>query len=210
MALKLFRTTQYSSSSLFTHTRPAAGTWPLMLVLGSGLWLAVFGNLALWRAVAHGAEGGGAVLGLALGAGITAFNCALLSLLAWRRLLKPAISALFLLAAAGTWFLLADTAGPADLKPWAGWLRLLAVLLVAVLPMVWVWLRPVRLITGRRQFTGNVVILVLSLAVLTGVLWAAGHNLQALVSYKPGWACMINPAAPVLKATGQCATMTGS
>lgn len=206
MALKLFRTTQYSSSSLFTHTRPAAGTWPVMLVLGSGLWLAVLGNVALWRAVAHGAEGGGIVMGLMLGAGIAAFNCAILSVFAWRRLLKLAVTVLFLLAAAGTWFLLADTAGPAELKPWAAWQRGLAVLVVAVVPMLWIWRRPVRLISGRRQLISNVVVLALSLAVMTGVLSAAGHNLQALVSYKPGWACMINPAAPVLKAAGQCAT----
>lgn len=210
MALKLFRTTEYSSSSLFTHTRPAAGTWPVMLVLGSGLWLAVLGNVALWRAVAHGTEGGGLLMALTLGVGIAAFNCALLSLLAWRRLLKLSITVLFLLAAAGTWFLLADTAGPADLKPWAGWQRALTVLLVAIVPMIWVWRRPVRLITGRRQLSSNVVILAVSLAVLTGVLWAAGHNLEALVSYKPGWACMINPAAPVLKVAGQCATIAGS
>ena len=67
-----------------------------------------------------------------------------------------------------------------------------------------------RLISQGRQFTGNLVILVVSLAVLAGVLWSAGHDLQALVSYKPGWACMINPAAPLLKASGQCATIAGS
>ena len=210
MALKLFRTTEYSTSSLFSHTRPTAGTRPAMLVIGCGLWLAVLGNVALWRAVAHGTDGGGLLMGVVLGIGIAAFNCVLLSLLAWRSWLKPVITILFLLAAAGTWFLLADTAGPADLKPWAWWQRILTVLVVAIVPMMWVWRRPMRLISQGRQFTGNLVILVVSLAVLAGVLWSAGHDLQALVSYKPGWACMINPAAPLLKASGQCATIAGS
>ncbi len=80
MGLKLFRTTEYSSSSLFTHTRPQAGLWPATLLVISGLWLAGPGNVALWRAVAIGTSGTGVLLAVALGAGIAAFVCALLSL----------------------------------------------------------------------------------------------------------------------------------
>ena len=158
MALKLFRTTEYSTSSLFSHTRPTAGTRPAMLVIGCGLWLAVLGNVALWRAVAHGTDGGGLLMGVVLGIGIAAFNCALLSLLAWRSWLKPVITILFLLAAAGTWFLLADTAGPADLKPWAWWQRILTVLVVAIVPMMWVWRRSIPrsvILTGMRRRSSN-------------------------------------------------------
>jgi lipid A ethanolaminephosphotransferase len=210
MALKLFRTTEYSTSSLFSHTRPTGGTWPAMLVMGCGLWLAVLGNLALWRAVAHGTSAGGLLISIMLGLGIAAFNCALLSLLAWPRLLKPVITLLFLLAAAGTWILLADAAAGTELKPWALWQRVLTVLLVAIVPMMWVWRRPMRLISTGKQFISNAMVLSVSLAVLVGVLWLGGHDLQALVSYKPGWACMINPAAPVLKALGQCTATPAS
>ncbi|MES2976303.1 MAG: phosphoethanolamine transferase domain-containing protein [Pseudomonadota bacterium] len=204
MGLKLFRTTEYSSSSLFTHTRPQAGLWPATLLVISGLWLAGPGNVALWRAVAIGTSGTGVLLAVALGAGIAAFVCALLSLVAWRGLLKPAVSVLLMLSAAGTYMLLSE-APPAGLEPWAGWKRVLLVLALFIVPMLWVWRAPVRLISPRRQFTGNAIILAVSLAVLAAVLWIAGQNLQALVSYKPGWACMINPAAAVLKLTGQCA-----
>ncbi len=204
MGLKLFRTTEYSSSSLFTHTRPQAGLWPATLLIISGLWLAGPGNVALWRAVAIGTSGTGVLLAVALGAGIAAFVCALLSLLAWRGLLKPAVTVLLMLSAAGTYMLLSE-APPAGLEPWSGWKRVLLVLALFIVPMLWVWRAPVRLISPRRQFTGNAIILAVSLAVLAAVLWVAGQNLQALVSYKPGWACMINPAAAVLKLTGQCA-----
>jgi len=206
MGLKLFRTTEYSSSSLFTHTRPQAGLWPATLLIISGLWLAGPGNVALWRAVAigtSGTSGTGALLAIALGAGIAAFVCALLSLVAWRGLLKPAVSVLLMLSAAGAYLLLSETS-PAGLEPWSGWKRVLLVLALFVVPMLLVWRAPVRLISLRRQLTGNAIILAVSLAVLAGVLAVAGQNLQALVSYKPGWACMINPAAAVLKLTGQC------
>lgn len=204
MGLKLFRTTEYSSSSLFSHTRPQAGWWPATLLITSGLWLAVPGNIALWRAVAIGTSGGGVLLVMALGAGIAASVCALLSLVAWRGLLKPAISVLLILSAVGTYMLLSE-APPAGLQPWAGWQRVLVVLALFVVPLLLVWRAPVRLISARRQLTGNAIILTVAIAVLAAVMWTAGQNLQALVSYKPGWACMINPAAAVLKLTGQCA-----
>ena len=203
MGLKLFRTTEYSSSSLFTHTRPQAGLWPATLLIISGLWLAGPGNVALWRAVVIGTSGTGALLAIALGAGIAGFVCALLSVVAWRGLLKPAVSVLLMLSAIGAWMLLSEPP-PAGFEPWSGWKRVLLVLALFIVPMLMVWRAPVRLVSLRRQFTGNAIILAASLAVLAAVLAVAGQNLQALTSYKPGWACMINPAAAVLKLTGQC------
>ncbi len=203
MALKLFRSTEYSSSSLFTHSRPLAGVGAATLMVVSSIWLAVPGNLALWQAVAGGASSaGGAALAVALAVAIAAFNCALLSLLGWGRLFKLSIILLFALAAIGTWSLLAQGVGGA--LPWPAWQRVLAVVVLFLLPLLVVLRQRVRITGLRRRVASNVIVLGASLTVLAGVLAVAGQNLQALVSYEPGWACMINPAAPVLKLTGQC------
>lgn len=209
MALKLFRTTEYSTSSLFTHTRPQAGVGPAALLVLSALWLAGPGNLVLWMAVAGGTQSAGGVLvAVALALAVAAFDCAVLSVLAWRRLLKFAITLMFALSAAGTWWLLAEAPsladGAAGSQPWTGWQRLLAIIVVFVMPLLLVWRQTVRIVIVRRQFASNVIVLGASLAVLAGVLAVAGQDLRALVRYEPGWACMINPAAPLVRLSGHC------
>jgi lipid A ethanolaminephosphotransferase len=78
---------------------------PAALVLAASGWMAVQGNLPLWRELASlGLAGGTLVLGLA--GVLAACLAAILSLLAWRGLLKPAIALLLLVCAASSHFML--------------------------------------------------------------------------------------------------------
>ncbi len=205
MGLKLFRATEYSSSSLFSHTRPLSGIWPGTLVVVSGVALAIAGNLALWRALAEGTGAGHPFLAVALAVGIAAFHCAVLSLVAWRRLLKWAVFALLVLSAVGSYILLGPLGGAPS--PWTAAERLALLGPAAVLALAWLWRQPVRIVSVRRQATGNLMVLAASTALLALVLAGAGHGMLALLGYPPGWACMINPAAPLLRWLGSCATM---
>ena len=49
MALKLFRDTEFASSSLTSHKREELAMHPLGLVALASVWMAVLGNLTLWQ-----------------------------------------------------------------------------------------------------------------------------------------------------------------
>ena len=162
MALRLFRTTGYSTLLMPGETRKA--THPAWLVLWASLWIAFACNVAVWRFLGgtvdwRAALGSAAVIGGAAGV--------FLSLLGWRRTLKLAITLLVLaaaLAAAGVWTqqLPVHTLwqGPprAMLPAWASFMRwqvLLLVLVLAVVPVVWLWNHPVRRLSGPAQLRSN-------------------------------------------------------
>lgn len=157
---------------------------PLWLVVLASLWIATVCNVALWRELARlpGLTGGQvAVISIALALVIALATTALLSLLAWRWTLKPAITFFLLSAAFGAYFMMTygvvidktmmintlqtDVRETRDLLNW----RLLAtVLLLAVLPMVFVWRQKVRragavrqVLTNAATLTGACVLLVL-------------------------------------------------
>ena len=82
---------------------------PAVLVWGASAWMAVAGNLPLWRemdslGVLHTAGGG--LLAFALAGVIAAAVAALLSLLAWRATLKPLIVLLLIVTAVTMHFML--------------------------------------------------------------------------------------------------------
>ena len=82
---------------------------PAALVAGSGLWMATAGNAPLWReldALGLLTQPSGWLLAGALGLMIASLLVALLSLLAWRWTLKPAILVLLLATAVGAHFML--------------------------------------------------------------------------------------------------------
>jgi lipid A ethanolaminephosphotransferase len=81
---------------------------PAYLVAGASAWMATAGNAALWRELQglDASEGHGPwLLALALAGIVAAALFGLLSLFAWRRLLKPAIVLLLVATAAGTHFM---------------------------------------------------------------------------------------------------------
>ena len=162
MALRLFRTTGYSTLLMPGESRLA--THPAMLVLWASLWLGVACNVGVWRALAGTLDwrtAAGAVLLVCGGTG------AVFSVLGWRRTLKPAITLALIagaLVAAGLWSqqLPIDTlwqGPPRTLLPaWTSFMRwdVLALMLVlAVLPIVWLWNHSVRRMPGPRQLQSN-------------------------------------------------------
>jgi lipid A ethanolaminephosphotransferase len=177
MALKLFRSTGYSTLLLPGETRLAMH--PLMTVLCASLWLALACNVAVWRLVAGTAPDARA--GLASMALIGGGSGFVLSLLGWRRTLKPAITLALIaaaLAACGLWSqqlpIEALWHGPSRtlLPAWASFLRwqvLLLVLALAVLPIVWVWNLPIRRLAGPIQLRAN-----LAGACSAAIVFAAG------------------------------------
>ena len=102
MGLKLFRSTGYSTLLMPGEARLAPH--PGWVVLGVSLWLGIACNVALW--LAGSARATGILTAVLSGATLAGGSGLLLSLLAWRRTLKPAASLLLLLGAllaAGLW-----------------------------------------------------------------------------------------------------------
>ena len=94
MSLKLFHSTSFALSSFFVPEERHRSVSPAWVVILASLWLASTGNLALWRALAALPELGntrGVLFAVGLGLVIAASCGVLLSLLAWRWLLKPVV-----------------------------------------------------------------------------------------------------------------------
>ena len=166
-------------------TRPPRGALrPATAIILAALWIASIANLALWRALAglpELANGRGLAFGIGFGVMIAAAHVALLSLLAWRWTLKPALALFLLAAAGGAYFmlsygvvidrtmmvnvLLTDTREARELLSW----RLLgALLLLGVLPLALLWRTPLRWATPLRQAGHNAILLVAACALLAG------------------------------------------
>ncbi|MEO7852972.1 MAG: phosphoethanolamine--lipid A transferase [Rubrivivax sp.] len=163
--------------------RSRPGYNPLVLVVLVSLWLALVCNWPLWRALAAlpemaSARGTVFIAGSALA--VAALLAALLSLFAWRGLIKPVASVLLLMAAAGAYFidsygividptmmvnvLQTDRHEASDLLDlrWAG-----AMALLAGVPLLGLWFAPVRRLPWRGQLWRNALMII-------GGLWLAG------------------------------------
>lgn len=180
MALRLFRTTGYSTLLMPGETR--VRPHPARLVLLGSAWLGLVCNVAVWRLLAQGGDWRStlaSVLAIAGGSGIV------FSLLGWRRTLKPALTlgviggALF---AAGLWSQQLPVEvlwqGPPRtwMPAWASFMRwqVAALLLgLAVVPIVWVWNTQVRRLAGPVQLKAN-----LWGAVLAALVLGAGMALH--------------------------------
>ena len=176
MALRLFRTTGYSTLLMPGEARLA--THPATLVLWASLWLALACNVAVWRAI-----GGSGDWRLAVASALVIGGAggAVFSLLGWRRTLKPAITFALIaaaLVAAGLWSqqLPIHTLwqGPPRLllPAWTSFMRwevLMLVLVLAVLPIVWLWNHAIRRVPGPRQLRSNLVG-----ALLAALMFGAG------------------------------------
>src|SRR6185369_11540352 len=173
MALKLFRSTGYSSILAAGETRVA--THPGWLILLTSLWVGFACNVALWRDLGGSAVGGSLGRTLMTGAFAGAAGGAVLSLLGWRKTLKPA-ALLIVFAAALTASAAWQADVPADAASvgmgWSGlpsWRGLLHWQVGAILaglalpPAVWICKTRVRRLPGSQQLGVN----------MTGILAAA-------------------------------------
>lgn len=164
MALRLFRTTGFSTLLMPGEARLA--THPMWVVLATSAWLALACNVAVWRLAAGDTDSAGAAAGSVLAIGGGSF--ALLSLLGWRRTLRLTATLLLLagaLAACGLWIQALPLEAlwqqrPRTLLPgWAAFMRWQVptlMLLLAVVPIVWIWHMQLRRLPGPEQLQANV------------------------------------------------------
>jgi lipid A ethanolaminephosphotransferase len=154
------------------------GIHPVWLMVLTSIWLASLGNIALWQELARLPEMNdwrAAWFGIAFAVLIAALICMLMSLLCWRWTLKPVMALLLTSAALGTYFMLSyrvvidssmmvnvlqtDLKESLDLFSWK---LVVAVLFLAVIPIVVLWTRPVRQLTVLKTIVGNVQLLLAS------------------------------------------------
>jgi lipid A ethanolaminephosphotransferase len=189
MALKLFRSTGYSSILVPGETRVAMH--PGWMVLATSAWIGFACNVAIWRALRPGLEAGPS-LAWALTAGLLCAGAcgAILSLLGWRRTLKPAATMMLLLAsllASAIWLqslpldaTLLDKGPLALVISWPNLLRWQAPALLAVLgllPMLWLWNTQLRRLPGPEQLAANALGIGIGCALIAGSGWLLASGL---------------------------------
>jgi lipid A ethanolaminephosphotransferase len=188
----------------------SAREWnPLTLALLGSLWIASLGNWPLWRTLlglpeAAGRHGPLFVAGFA--ALLAALTFVLLSLAAWSRAIKPVLALFLVPAAAGAHFMgsygvVIDTTmmtnvlqtNPGEARDLLN-LRLLASLVViAVLPIVWMWPRRVRRLGGRAQLGRNALAVLGGCVVVAVLLFTLFADLSATMRNHRSVRYLINP-----------------
>ncbi|MCZ8256192.1 MAG: phosphoethanolamine--lipid A transferase [Polaromonas sp.] len=189
--------------------RQEGGIRPLWLVLLASLWIATVCNVALWRELTRlpALTGGqAAVICIALALVIALATTALLSLLAWRWTLKPAVTLFLLSAAFGAYFMMAygvvidktmmintlqtDVRETRDLLNW----RLLAtVLVLAVLPIIFLWRQKVRHAGTVRQALTNAATLTSACVLLVLVIFLFFQSIASVMRNYTHVRYLINP-----------------
>lgn len=176
MALRLFRTTGYSTLLMPGETR--VRPHPARLVLWGSLWLALASNVGVWRLLLQRSDDWRNTLASVLLIG--GASGAVLSLLGWRRTIKPALTLAFIagfLVADGLWSrqlpVEALWQGPPRtwLPDWTSFLRwqaLALVLVLTVLPMVSAWNASMRRLSGPAQLKANLWGAALALVIFFG------------------------------------------
>ena len=176
MFLKLFGTKTSSFES--KQEKAIHPTWFMVL---TSVWLASIGNLALWQELIRLPEMNdwrAVWFGVAFAALIAALLCLLMSLLCWRWTLKPVIALFLTSAAFGAYFMLSyrvviDSSMmvnvlQTDLKESLelfSWRLVVAVLFLAVLPIVVIWKRQVKQLTLLQIIVSNVKLFLASCVV---------------------------------------------
>jgi len=186
MALKLFRSTGYSSILMAGETRLAMH--PGWMILAMSGWVGFACNVALWRELAGTGAGMGAALALALS--VAGVSAAFISLLGWRKTIKPATTLVLLaaaLSACSIWsdglavdgMLLGHGMAGVLLPSWPSLLRwqVWAVLGgLALVPMMWMWHTPLRRLSGPSQLKVNMVGALIGAAILAIGSWLLLHG----------------------------------
>lgn len=201
-----------------TWLRPSSVSW---IILATSVWMASLGNVALWRemyrlGLLHSA--GDFAFAAALGSIVLAALLVLLRLVAWRGVLKPALTLLLLVAAAGAHFMLSygividstmlvnvlqtDAREAVDLISWrmAGTLALLG-----GLPVLWLWCQPLAFAPWPRQLLRNTIGALAAFLLLTALVMASFQPLAADMRNHKQLRYLLNPLNTVY-ALGHMAT----
>ncbi|MCA3236806.1 MAG: phosphoethanolamine transferase domain-containing protein [Curvibacter sp.] len=207
MALRLFHVTEFAHTMLSPAEQRDA-RHPSLLILLASLWLVLAGNLPLWRELARLPMDADSLMWIALCfALITAAALGLLlSLLNWPWVLKLSVTLLLWLAALNTVLLwaghayLSAAAVPqvlpavlAQLRSLPLWQTALTFLVLAALPMVWVWRLSLRRVALPMRLPQNLLLALLFTCLLAAV-WLAGRDaLLPLLQDQPRWLELLSP-----------------
>ena len=189
---------------------PPARRWnPLTLAVLASVWVAALPNWPLWQALAalpETASVRGAVFMLGFGVMIAALTAALLALTAWRLTIKPAISVVVLVAALGAHFMASYGAvidstmltnvlqtDRAEVRDLLSLRFAVSVLVLAGVPLGWVWTRRVAPVRTAAQLGLNVVAALAGLALVMGLVLALFADLSATMRSHPSMRYLINP-----------------
>ena len=190
--------------------RHPAHSWnPLTLALLASVWVAVLPNWPLWRALAalpEIASVRGAVFVFGFGVMIAALTAALLALTAWRLTVKPAISVVVLAAALGAHFMASygvviDSTmltsvlqtDPAEVRDLLTARFAVSLLVLAGMPLAWVWTRRVAPLRMAAQLGRNAFATLAGLALLLTLILALFADLSATMRSHPTMRYLINP-----------------
>lgn len=179
------------------------------LVVVASLWLAVLGNLALWKtllALPDLTGWHGAGFGLAFAVMIACVVATLLSLLAWRFTLKPAITLLLLLAAFATHYMLmygivVDTpmlvnvlqTDTREARDQLSWQLFATVFALAVVPLIWLWRQPITTLPLTQQLLRNGGLFAGSLILAFGTTQLVFKDFSSLMRNHTQMRYQINP-----------------
>jgi lipid A ethanolaminephosphotransferase len=182
---------------------------PLTIAAVTALWIGVFANWPLWRALAalpEMASWRGAAFIAAFALAVAALTLAPLALVAWRWTIKP-FAALFLLAAAvgahfmGTYGVVLDPTMMVNVlqtdiretRDLLSWRLLLTVLLLAGVPLVWIARTRLAPVPVLRQVLANALALVGSLVLVVAIVVAMFADLSATMRNNRSMRYLINP-----------------
>lgn len=207
MGLRLFHITEFAQSMLSPAAQREA-RHPALLVLLASLWLALAGNLPLWRELARLPMDSGSLLwiGLCFGLLTTAVLGALLSLLNWPGLLRSLITVLLWLTALNSLLLWSGHAAlRLSLQP-AAWLPMIAQLraismwhqllvfgVLALVPSWWLWQVRLRRVALLNRLPQNLLLLVLFTALLALIWFGARQAMLPLLQDQPRWLELLSP-----------------
>ena len=187
--------------------RPVRST--TTVVITASLWLAVIGNVALWQSLLKlpdisGVHGAAFMVAFAFM--ITCAVTAVLSLLAWPYTLKPAIALLLLLAGFATYYMLmygivVDTpmlinvlqTDVREARDQISWQLLACVVLIAGLPLLWLWRQPLAATSWKRQIGHNLGLLIGALLLLIGTTQLVFQDFASLMRNHTELRYKINP-----------------
>lgn len=198
-----------SRSESLPNVATAPGWRPAVLILLVGCWLALAGNLPLWRTVWPLPELAGArgvMFAVGLFVWIVAALQILLSLLAWKWLLKPVLLLLVVIAAANSYFMLqygvvidatmmANVANTdaREVRDLLSWTMLLIVLLLGVLPGWWLLRQKLALRALWPQAWRNLAGAAIGLTVLLLVTLLMFQDLASLMRNHKQVRYLVNP-----------------
>ena len=191
-------------------TSPERTAWhPTSLLAVLAIWLATVGNLPFWMAIwkLPETQGWGALatmgsLWLILLALLGWFLC----LWVWPRWLKPAGLAMLLTVTSSSYFMLTygvviDSSMLAnvaqtdarEVRDLLSWSMLAAVVMGVVLPGVWLWRQPVRVVSVKPLLVRQLGVALLVFLVAVGLFWMSFQDIASLTRNHKQLRYMINP-----------------